>query len=121
MTGTLALPVIGSARAVEDEGLPILVLNVEQDKEHPDGYLKMQGTAKFDIPGVIGQEAMVQRMSLGWTQPEVDEEPEELPTTIVLRSDQSTQFKVVNYVITCCQAKGYRKFALRTRMQEGKP
>ena len=96
------------------------MLNVKQDKEHSGGFLYVQGGNQYDIPGVIGHEAMVERMSLGWPQPKSDEEPEELPTTIVLRADQSTEFKVVNYVITCCQEKGYRKFALKTAMPEAK-
>ena len=69
------------------------MLNVKQDKDHSSGCLYVQGGNQYDIPGVIGHEAMVERMSLGWPQPKSDEEPEELPTTIVLRADQSTAFK----------------------------
>ena len=110
---TLMLPVVGSARPVNMTG-PVLVLNVKVNKDYPKGCLVLYGTPKSDIEGVISHEAMVERMGLGWKPPVEHEEPEELPTTVVLRADQSTPFSIVNRVITSCQENGYRKFALKT-------
>jgi biopolymer transport protein ExbD len=110
---TLILPVVGSARTVKDVG-PILVLNVRVDKDHPNGCLVVYNTPKSDIEGVINHEALVELIGLGWKPEDVHEGGKELPTTIVLRADQSTPFHVVNRVITCCQENGYRKFALKT-------
>ena len=42
----------------------------------------------------------------------------ELPTTIVIRSDQSSRFKDLYKVIKACQDKGYRKFALKATKPE---
>ena len=59
---SLTLPVIGSARRWRTRRAGPRAQR-QADKEHPDGYLDMQGTPQLDIPGYIGHEAMVQRMA----------------------------------------------------------
>jgi biopolymer transport protein ExbD len=38
---------------------------------------------------------------------------DELPTTVVIRADRATPFKLLNGVIKTCQEAGFRKFALK--------
>ena len=38
---------------------------------------------------------------------------QELPTTVVIRADRATPFKMLNRVIKACQDNGFRKFALK--------
>ena len=38
---------------------------------------------------------------------------DELPTTVVIRADKSTPFKLLNDIIKVCQKHNYRKFALK--------
>ena len=40
----------------------------------------------------------------------------ELEDIIVIRADSTCPFGAVNYIITECQKKGYRKFALKTAL-----
>ena len=42
----------------------------------------------------------------------------DLPTTIVIRADRATSFKMLNRVIKACQDNGYRKFALKALNKE---
>jgi hypothetical protein len=48
------------------------------------------------------------------TRDEVVHEGKELPDIVVIRADSGCRFGAVNYIITQCQAQGYRKFALKT-------
>ena len=38
---------------------------------------------------------------------------DELATTVVIRADKATPFKLLNDVIKVCQKQNYRKFALK--------
>ena len=46
---------------------------------------------------------------------------DELPTTVVIRADRSTPFRLLNRVIQACQLHGFRNFSLKAmnRQQEG--
>jgi biopolymer transport protein ExbD len=43
---------------------------------------------------------------------------QELPTTVVIRADRTTPFKLLNLVIQECQQNGFRKFALKAMNKE---
>ncbi|MBC8113010.1 MAG: biopolymer transporter ExbD, partial [Candidatus Saccharimonas sp.] len=43
---------------------------------------------------------------------------DDLPGTVVVRADKQTPFKLLNKVITTCQSKGFRKFALKAMNKE---
>jgi biopolymer transport protein ExbD len=103
---SLRLPVLGSARPLDNQGLnQLLVLNVDSQ-----GRLKVYGTIQ-DVQSYIAAEARVDGDKLKAAGQ--DHKPgEELPTTVVIRADKSTPFKLLNEIITTCQKHGYRKFAL---------
>ena len=110
---SLALPVVGSARPVETHGQRgLLVLNIDRT-----GNLKIYGRAIKDIEGYIAKEASVSRMAARIASDNPEAEPE-LPTTIVIRADRATSFKMLNRVIKACQDNGYRKFALKALNKE---
>jgi biopolymer transport protein ExbD len=97
---TLKLPVVGSARPVDTQGQrELLVLNIDRY-----GDLKIYGRSVTNIESYIRNEAQV-RGNL--------DADEELATTIVIRADRATPFKMLNRVIKACQENGFRKFALK--------
>ncbi len=104
---SLKLPVVGSARPVDTNGVEeLLVLNVTTKGEvivygqpkNPEEYLHKEAVMAVKKLQVTGKKA-----KLG----------DELPTMIVVRADQKTPFDLLNKVLTECQKNGYRKFALR--------
>ncbi len=105
---SLQLPVLGSARPVENEGQEgLLVLNIDKD-----GQLTAYNKVQPDVRGYVAaqSEPAVERMQ--------KENPnfrmgDELPTTVVIRADKGTQFNKLNEVITAAQEMGFRKFALK--------
>jgi biopolymer transport protein ExbD len=110
---SLALPVVGSARPVETHGQRgLLILNIEHT-----GNLKIYGRVVKDIEGYIAKEASVSRMAARIASDNPEAEPE-LPTTIVIRADRATPFKMLNRVIKACQDNGYRRFALKAVNKE---
>ena len=110
---SLALPVVGSARPVETHGQRgLLVLNIDHT-----GNLKIYGRTIKDIEGYIAKEASVSRMAERIASDNPQVEPD-LPTTIVIRADRATSFKMLNRVIKACQDNGYRKFALKALNKE---
>lgn len=109
---TLQLPVVGSARPVDTHGQKgLLVLNVDEA-----GTLKIYGHAVKDIDGYIAREANVSRMAARISAD--DEAAKDLPTTIVIRADKATPFKMLNRIIKACQDNGFRKFALKAMNRE---
>jgi biopolymer transport protein ExbD len=110
---SLMLPVVGSARPVETHGQRgLLVLNIDQM-----GNLKIYGRVIKDIEGYIAKEAHVSRMAARVASSD-GEAGEELPTTIVIRADRATPFKMLNRIIKACQDNGFRKFALKALNKE---
>jgi biopolymer transport protein ExbD len=111
---SLKLPVVGSARPVDTKGQrELLVLNIDNT-----GDLKIYGRSVANIEGYIRNEAQVSMMASRLTQADL-EAGEELPTTIVVRADRATPFKMLNRVIKACQESGFRKFALKALDKEG--
>ena len=104
---TLKLPVVGSAMPVNTDGKEeLLILNLS-----PTGDLTVYGQ-KVELERYIAVEADVSRMAAKGKGVEI-KAGDELPTTIVIRSDESSRFKDLYKVIKSCQDHGYRKFALK--------
>jgi biopolymer transport protein ExbD len=109
---SVKLPVVGSARPVETHGQrSLLVLNIDSD-----GNVRTTRTIK-DIDAYIRSEAQVSMMSNRMTAADL-EAGGELPTTIVIRADRSTPFRMLNRVIKACQENGFRRFALKALNKE---
>ena len=104
----LKLPVVGSARPVDNQGQEdLLVLNVNSQ-----GQLRVYGQTISDVAGYIKSEAQASLAVARQTNPAL-KAGEELPSTVVIRADKQTPFTMLNGVITNCQTNGYRKFALK--------
>ncbi len=104
---SLKLPVVGSARPVDTKGQEdLLILNVTSD-----GKLIIYGIPK-DIETYIAGEAQATLLWARRINPDL-KFGDELPSTVVIRADRSTPFKLLNRVIKACQDNGYRKFALK--------
>jgi len=112
---SLKLPVVGSARPVDTKGQEsLLVLNIDNQ-----GNLKVYGRTQ-PIEEYIAREAMAALLAARRTQPDL-QYGQELPTTVVIRADRSTSFRMLNRVIRECQNNGFRKFALKAmNKEEGK-
>jgi biopolymer transport protein ExbD len=111
---TLKLPVVGSARPVDTQGQrELLVLNINQS-----GDLRVYGRPVDNIENYVRNEAQASMLAARLTQTDL-EAGEELPTTIVIRADRATPFKMLNRVIKACQESGFRKFALKAMDKEG--
>lgn len=107
----IRLPVAGSARPTERAraGEDRLVLNIDRD-----GRLLFNGQS-YDTDGAIRQidvQAKLIRLSAQVSGQKL-EANEGLPTTIVIRADRDTPFAQIYRLITACQDKGFRKFALK--------
>jgi biopolymer transport protein ExbD len=109
---TLKLPVVGSARPVDTKGQEsLLILNV--DKE---GKINLYGRS-VPVKEYIRTEANAAWLGARRSQPDL-EFGQELPTTVVIRADRTTPFKLLNLVIQECQQHGFRKFALKAMNKE---
>ena len=107
---SLKLPVVGSARPVDSKGQEeLLVLNIDNL-----GTLNVYGAKKRDreIESYIAGEAQASLLTARQKQPDI-KAGDELPTTVVIRADKNTPFKLLNRVIKSCQDNGFRKFALK--------
>ena len=71
-----------------------------------------------NIDEYLASEAELSLLAAGLTRDEVVHEGKELPDIVVIRADTTCRFGAVNYIITQCQAQGYRKFALKTAHNE---
>ena len=104
---SLKLPVVGSARPVDNQGQDdVLVLNVDAE-----GNLLVYGQPK-EIETYISAEAYAsglaaRRDNSQWKM------GDDLPSTVVIRADQATQFGMLNKVISTCQRHGFRRFSLK--------
>jgi biopolymer transport protein ExbD len=104
----LKLPVIGSARPVDTQGQEdLLILNINSE-----GQLRVYGQVIGDVASYIASEAQASLAEARRTNANI-KPGDELPSTVVIRADQSTPFTMLNQVITICQTSGYRKFALK--------
>ncbi len=103
---SLKLPVVGSARPVETQGVEdFLVLNVNKQ-----GQLVIYNIVT-DLEPYLAREARVSRMKLPVDKR--DDPNAELPTSVVIRADKAVSFKDLNRVFTECQKRGFRKFSLK--------
>ena len=104
---SLQLPVLGSARPVDNQGQDdLLVLNIDSE-----GRVKIYGVEK-DVQTYIEEERRVAGERLVRAGKKYSK-GDELPTTVVIRADRTTPFKLLNGVIKTCQDAGFRKFALK--------
>ena len=107
---SLKLPVVGSARPVDSKGQEeLLILNIDNL-----GTINVYGAKKRDreIESYIAGEAQASLLTARQKQPDI-KAGDELPTTVVIRADKNTPFKLLNRVIKACQDNGFRKFALK--------
>jgi len=110
---TLKLPVVGSARPVETQGhVGVMVLNIDRE-----GNLKVYGHPVRNIESFILNEAQACMLGNHMTPDDI-EQGKELPTTIVIRADRTTSFKMLNRVIKACQDNGFRSFAFKAVEKE---
>jgi biopolymer transport protein ExbD len=113
MDFSLRLPVVGSARPADNKGQEeLLVLNVDKA-----GHLNVYGEQKTDIERYIATEAQASLFFARKKHPEL-EAGDELPTTVVVRADKATPFRLLNKIISTCQNHGYRKFSLKAMNKE---
>jgi biopolymer transport protein ExbD len=103
---SLQLPVLGSARPVESKGEDLLVLNIDAE-----GRLKVYGASQ-DVRSYIAAEARQEQARMK-AKNKAFKPGDELATTVVIRADKATPFKLLNDVIKVCQKQNYRKFALK--------
>jgi biopolymer transport protein ExbD len=107
---SLKLPVVGSAKPVDSQGQEeLLILNIDNL-----GTVNVYGVKKKDreIESYIAGEAQASLLTARQKQPDI-KFGDELPTTVVIRADKNTPFKLLNRVIKACQDSGFRKFALK--------
>ena len=105
---SLKLPVIGSARPVETEGRTgLLVLNIDRE-----GTLMVYGRPIADVDAYIRTEAVASMIGSRLTSEDIAH-GQSLPTTVVIRADRATPFRMLNRVIRACQEYGFRNFALK--------
>jgi biopolymer transport protein ExbD len=103
----LKLPVVGSARPVDTKGQEdLLVLNINKQ-----GNLTVYNTPK-DIDAYIAGEAQSSLLAARQKNPKL-QLGDELPTTVVIRADRATPFRLLNRVIQECQKNGFRNFSLK--------
>jgi biopolymer transport protein ExbD len=102
---SLKLPVLGSAKPAGAEE-SLLVLNIDKG-----GQLKVYGVPQ-DVKKYIAHEARMEELKMS-AQDKNYKKGDELPTTVVIRADKSTPFKLLNDVVKVCQEHGYRKFSLK--------
>jgi len=110
---SLKLPVVGSARPVNTEGrVGLLVLNIDRA-----GTLRVYGRPIQDVDAYIRNEAVASMLSSRLTTQDIAE-GKGLPTTVVIRADRATPFRMLNRVIKACQDNGFRNFALKAIERE---
>jgi biopolymer transport protein ExbD len=107
----IRLPVAGSAKPAEAAAgdTDRLVLNIDRD-----GHLLFNGEV-LDTDGAIRQieiQAELARLNAKVTGLKIDPAAG-FPTTVVIRADRDTKYAQLFRLITACQDKGFRKFALK--------
>ncbi len=112
---SLQLPVLGSARPLDVKGdEDLLVLNINSS-----GQLTVYGRVT-DVSSYIAAEAKQEEIRMKAKNKNF-KPGDELATTIVIRADRATPFRLLNDVIKACQRHNFRKFALKAmnRLREG--
>lgn len=106
---SLKLPVVGTARPVDTKGqTDLLILNVDSK-----GNLNIYGRT-MNIENYIRGEAQASLLLAKKDKAHANlVVGDELPTTVVVRADRATPFKLLNRIIKCCQDNGFRHFALK--------
>ncbi len=79
--------------------------------------MNVYGEQKTDIERYIATEAQASLFFARKKHPEL-EAGDELPTTVVIRADKATPFRLLNTIISTCQNHGYRKFSLKAMNKE---
>ncbi len=114
----MKLPVVGSARPVETGGQQsLLILNIrpiENAQGEKEVALTTYGAPRFDVENYIAGEAQASLLTARRDNPDL-QAGDELPTTVVIRADQTTPFRLLDRVIRACQENGFRNFALKAR------
>ena len=109
----LKLPVVGSARPVDAHGQEdVLVLNI-----NAEGQLMVYGEQR-EISAYVAAEALSSRLTARRLNPDFKRE-DGLPTTVVIRADRATPFRLLNRVILTCQEHGFRQFSLKAYNRPG--
>ena len=109
----LKLPVVGSARIIDQKGREdLLLLNV-----NTAGELMVYGR-KREIEQYIALEARASLKYAKQTNPKHDAVKDELPTTIVIRADANVQYEKLDRIIKECQKHNFVKFQFRGKGRE---
>lgn len=110
---TVKLPVLGSARPLEDNGkFEPLLLNIDSQ-----GVVKSYGQT-IDVEQFVSKEARLLREQLRLQGTPV--ENNEFPVPVIIRADRNVPFHEVNFVLKTCQEQGYRQYSLRALSHEEK-
>ncbi len=103
---SLELPVLGSARPLDTDGVEaLLVINLDSE-----GVFKLYGK-EMELRSYVTGEAEMEatRMKKANSEFQIGQE---LPTMVAIRADRRTPFRILNDAIKTCQEFGYRKFSL---------
>ncbi len=94
---------VDSAQAAEDR----LVLNI-----NPNGTLLLNGREFGPDEAAREMQLQADLVKLNFrNKPDFD--PNNLPTTLVIRADRNTPFEPLHKLIVACQTNGFRKFSLK--------
>jgi biopolymer transport protein ExbD len=115
MDMSLKLPAVGSARPLEGKGQDLLVLNIDRD-----GILRVYGNEIRDIPSYIKNEAQASLLSARRFNPEL-QDGDDLPSTVVIRADRDTPFRLLYRIVANCQEHGFRNFSLKALNRKEEP
>jgi biopolymer transport protein ExbD len=109
----LTLPVIGSAKPLKTESpVDLLVLNVNKA-----GELRVYGNVIQDVDRYIANEAQMSTLFERRNNANFAD-GSSLSSTVVIRADKATPFKLLNKVIKTCQDKGFRNFSMKAMNKE---
>jgi biopolymer transport protein ExbD len=115
MDMSLKLPAVGSARPIEGKGQDLLVLNIDRR-----GVLRVYGSEVSDIPSYIKNEAQASLLSARRYNPEL-QPGDDLPSTVVIRADRETPFRLLYRIVVSCQENGFRNFSLKALNRREEP
>jgi biopolymer transport protein ExbD len=90
----------------------LLVLNINEK-----GRLRVYGHEERNIEAYLQREAMASMLANKYKNPDI-KLGDELPTTIVIRADRATPFKLLNRVIKAAQDNGFRNFSMKATNKE---
>lgn len=111
----IQLPLVGSARPVAAGAeSDVLVLNIAS-------------TGELNVYGQPQQVETFLRKEAGASLEKARQESrplhagDELPTTVVIRADKSTEFTKLNHILMACQQVGFRKISLKVLEPDSTP